>query len=99
MEHARPVNPIAPLRAAVSRRAIGGRLTTVLLFTGLLAVLYARAAANLALDWWNDPNYAHGFLVPLFSGYLVWRKREELRAVADSGSGWGLFALLGGIGM
>lgn len=74
-------------------------MAAVLLLTGLLAVLYASAARSLALEWWNDPNYTHGFLVPLFSGYLVWRKREVLRAVAGPGSSWGLVALLGGIGL
>ena len=24
--------------------------------------------------WVNDPQYSHGFLVPFFSGYLLWRK-------------------------
>jgi len=26
---------------------------------------------KLVADWWDDPNYSHGFLVPVFSAYLV----------------------------
>lgn len=26
--------------------------------------------------WVTDPQYSHGFLVPLFSAFLLWRKRE-----------------------
>jgi hypothetical protein len=29
----------------------------------------------LVLQWWNDPDYAHGFFIPLFSGYLLWHQR------------------------
>ena len=28
----------------------------------------------MAGKWADDPQYSHGFLVPLFAGYLVWRK-------------------------
>ena len=26
--------------------------------------------------WSSDPQYSHGFLVPLFSGYLLWRAAQ-----------------------
>jgi exosortase len=34
--------------------------------------------------WAADPRYSHGFLVPLFSAYLLWTRR---RRVLESGSG------------
>ena len=49
-----------------------------LMFVTLLAVLYWSVAVNLVHQWWSDENYSHGFLVPLFSGYLVWRRRGAL---------------------
>jgi exosortase len=27
--------------------------------------------------WVNDPQYSHGFLVPIFSGYLLWKARQN----------------------
>ena len=46
----------------------------------VLAIVYAPVAAQLARDWWNDPNYSHGLLIPIISGFLLWRHRRELAA-------------------
>lgn len=48
---------------------------------GVLAVLtlsYGSVFAGLFRDWVRDPNYHHGFLIPLVSGYLIWRRRGDL---------------------
>jgi exosortase A len=37
-----------------------------------------------------DSHYSHGFLIPLISGYLIWRKRDELNNTIPSSSGLGL---------
>ncbi len=70
----------------------------VLVFLGLLVGLYGGILRDLAWQWWDDPNYTHGFLVPLFSGFLVWQRRKELAALPPSGSWIGLPVLLAGIG-
>lgn len=44
----------------------------------LLAILYRRVAIKLFYDWYTIPDYSHGFLVPLFSIFLIWEKRKEL---------------------
>jgi exosortase len=67
-------------------------------FLGLLAGLYAGILRDLARQWWDDPNYAHGFLVPLFSGLLVWQRRAQLAALPANGSWIGLPVLLAGVG-
>ena len=59
-----------------------------------VAVAYANCLAVLAVRWWDDPDYLHGFLVPVFAGYLLWHRREMLAGVQPKGSWWGL-ALLG----
>ncbi len=42
---------------------------------GLLIVAYLPALADLVGDWYHDSNYSHGFLIPIISGYLLYRKK------------------------
>ena len=44
----------------------------------LVALVYHRVMAGLVWTWWSDPDFSHGFLVPIFAVYLVWVKREAL---------------------
>jgi len=64
----------------------------------LTAWLYAPLGLRLAQQWWRDPNYAHGFFVPVFSLYLIWERRAKLAALRMKPSWWGLaivgFALI-----
>ena len=69
-----------------------------LVFLGVLAGLYAGILRDLARQWWDDPNYTHGFLVPIFSGFLVWQRRKQLAALPVKGSWIGLPVLLAGLG-
>lgn len=48
------------------------------LLIAVVGVLYAPILAKLAYQWWNDPDYSHGLLVPFVSLYFVWRKRDEI---------------------
>jgi len=63
-----------------------------------IAGIYAGIFQKLYLDWMNDPNYSHGLLVPLISGYFVWQQRQKLEELevkpANSGILLILFALL-----
>jgi exosortase len=64
----------------------------------LLVAIYFRIAIKLVGDWYNIPDYSHGFLVPLFAGFLVWDNRNAIRStpVRPSWAGIGLivFALV-----
>ncbi len=97
--------------SVVAAQADGGRsrlggvdsrtspLAPVLVSLGLLFALYWDVVPGMVLDWWNDPNYSHGFLVPLFSAYLVWERRERIAALELRGSWLGLPVLLVGVAM
>lgn len=50
------------------------------IISALLVVIYYRIAGKLIYDWYTIPDYSHGFLVPLFAGYLIWDKRNTLSA-------------------
>ena len=63
----------------------------------LLLAAYLPALFDLISDWYNDPNYSHGFLVPAISGYLIWKKREELSEIGQSVRTSGIFIIIAGI--
>jgi exosortase len=50
----------------------------ILLIVTLLSLLYSRTFLWLVSSWLNHPYYAHGFLVPLVSGFIVWKGRHQL---------------------
>ena len=72
---------------------VGMVILTSLVFWDALLVLVQR--------WSSDPDYHHGFLVPLFAGYLLWRRRGMIvgKPIAVSWSavvtGLGCFVLAG----
>lgn len=49
--------------------------------------------------WGTDPSYSHGYLVPLFSLFLLWHRRGILRAGTARGSWWGIVLLAVGAAM
>ena len=76
----------------------------VLLIAALLALLYFKIAIKLIYDWYDLPDFSHGFLIPFFAAYLVWDNRVALRStpIQPTWNGiWlvalGLFELLVGI--
>lgn len=65
----------------------------------LLMILYGRVLESMAQQWWSDPNYGHGFLVPVFAAYILWRERNLRREVPVQTSNWGLPIMLFAIGL
>lgn len=64
------------------------------------ATLYWTVVPKLVHDWWDDPNFSHGFLVPLFSAWLIRERRAELRVFASNGTLVpGIFLVLLGVAM
>jgi exosortase len=61
----------------------------------LLGILYYKVAAKLVFDWYDLPDYSHGFLVPFFSLFLLWDNRVAIRQtpLRPSWSGLSLVAL------
>ncbi|WP_260703634.1 exosortase/archaeosortase family protein [Edaphobacter flagellatus] len=61
-----------------------------LIILGLLVALYFRVGIKLVVDWYNIADYSHGFLVPLFSLFLLWDKRHKIAATPIQPSWAGL---------
>lgn len=66
------------------------------LAAGALA-LYAPLVPGLVHEWAEFPNLSHGFAIPFIAAYLVWSRRDQLRAAPIEPSAWGLAALLPGL--
>jgi exosortase len=70
-------------------------------------VLVALVAIAIGWSWWpslcemasrwsSDPRYSHGFLVPIFSAYLLWSRRSLLDGAKPRPRVWGLALIAAG---
>jgi exosortase len=82
---------MAPLRSTWQQRL------PYLLLLALVIAIYWGVTVKLVHDWYSDPDFSHGFLVPLFSAYLVWIKRKELRSIPIRQSWAGIWLVVLGI--
>jgi exosortase D (VPLPA-CTERM-specific) len=69
------------------------------LCSALLGVIYYDALAYMVSVWIDDDNYGHGFFVPVISLFLIWLKRDTIRALEPRGSWWGLSLILVGVAL
>lgn len=92
----------SPAQAVLRQERADARVSWTIwigIFAALLLVLYGPILRALVLDWWRDPNYGHGFLVPVFSAFVLWRERERLARVIPRPSNFGIVVMLGAIGL
>jgi exosortase len=68
-----------------------------LLLGATVLLLYFPVLRLLVRQWWDDPNYSHGFLVPVFCAYVLWECRRELLKLAPAPTSAGVLVLLGSI--
>jgi exosortase len=57
---------------------------------------YWPTLAEMVRRWASDPQYSHGFLVPVFSLFLLWSRRDRLAAAGGRGNCWGLGLVVAG---
>ena len=48
---------------------------------GLFIAAYWIPLKTIVNIWWSDEDYSYGFLIPLFSAYLLWDKRKILQNI------------------
>ena len=70
-----------------------------LVIAGFVAGLYGPLLIQMIVQWWQDPDYSHGFVVPLFVGYVLYQRRHQLRQVLLEPSNLGLPVMVGAIGL
>src|SRR5262245_9481118 len=87
---------LPPLRQFLAARR--GLVLAGAVATACLLWVYGPALAELAHRWGSDSRYSHGWLVPLFSLYLLWSRRARMSEAASwAPSWWGLPVLLAGL--
>jgi exosortase len=82
-----------------NRQQLVGTLLSwkLLLLVALIAGVYYEVVWRLIRQWSDDPNFSHGFIVPLFSAFVVWTKRKELAEFIVRPSNWGLAVIVGSL--
>ena len=64
-------------RTAASNAAAGFPYWQIGVLGALTLWLYWATITHLVAQWWGDPNFSHGFFVPLFSGFVLWQERDR----------------------
>jgi exosortase len=61
--------------------------------------LFGSTLIGLFRDWWDNPDYSHGLLLPFALAYLLYQKKEKLQALPLQPSIIGLVLVLGALGI
>lgn len=57
-----------------------------------------RALLSSCIDRWStEPQYSHGFVIPLMAAVLGWLRRDRIPGGLSHGCGWGLWLLAAGM--
>jgi exosortase len=65
----------------------------------LIWLLYGHVVAKLVQQWLEDPNYSHGFFVPIGCGLLLWISRKSWKGKPLRPSAHGLFFIVAAMGL
>jgi exosortase len=65
----------------------------------LVVIMYASVLSALARQWWDDPNYGHGFFVPVFAAYVLWSERDRWSVWPSRANNIGFAIMLFAIGL
>ena len=69
----------------------------LLLLLPLFVLMYYNIAPLMVQQWYSDPNYSHGFIVPVIAGYFLYERREELMKAEVAPANAGLMIIIFGL--
>jgi exosortase len=84
---------------ALARSLSPGRVTVAAGLAAAILWAYWPTLDEVAGKWMRDPQYSHGYLVPLFSLYLLWWRRDRVAGACLTPSWWGLGLLAAGVAL
>jgi exosortase len=87
-----PVSSALPL--FLTDPAVLAKIGTCLVCLG---ILYYSVFQSIVFDWSNDPDFSHGFLIPVISLFLVWQRSQDLAKMPAAPSNFGLPVILIGL--
>jgi exosortase len=74
-------------------------MVTVAALSAAVTWAYWPTLRGMAGRWWNEPQYSHGYVVPLFALALLWMRRDRIQNAELRPSLWGLIPLALGAGL
>src|SRR3954451_11512791 len=75
---------LTPTRRAAHAAGLLGALLVV------LAWVYWPTITTLVSRWSDDPQYTHGYVVPVFAAIVLWFRRARYPGAAAGPSWWGV---------
>lgn len=82
----------------LARPANRARLGWFVVLIAALVWAYWPTLQQMARRWSLDPQYTHGYVVPIFAGIVLWFQRDRFPQVQSGATWWGMSALLlGGV--
>lgn len=84
----RAAPPATSLEGAIPRPTTGSLWAAGIVLLVLVGGSFAKCLASLAQRWANEPDYSHGFFVPLFAAFLLWHRRDLLKSATSTGGRW-----------
>src|SRR5260221_13918414 len=71
-------------------------LAPLAILTGILVFSYWTTFRGMEERWSVDPQYSHGYLVPLFAAFLLWSRRDRMNWSLAQPTWWGVGLLIMG---
>ncbi len=78
-------------RLSAARKAT---VVAVAVVAASVVACYFGVLSHLAYRWSHEEDYSHGFLVPIFSAWLLWNRREMLTQAGSTNGRWFGLALM-----
>ena len=69
----------------------------ILILSSSFLILFHHTIIKLIQDWSDNPNFSHGFLIPVIAAFMIWQMREQLHQQVLKPSNWGLLIIGSGM--